>query len=122
MEKVPEVSLPGINSALAGNIYEGVDRDGKKNLKPYENPGDLFKVKGMSPDIFERCVNILCLDSSAFTVEVEAEILKLKSNEKPAKVDAKSILASRKKRFVIEVGRKSGGYLDIKEIERYPVR
>ncbi len=115
-------SLPGINAELAKNIYEGMDRDGKKTLKPYKNPGDLFKVKGMTPDIFERCVNILCLDSSAFTVEVEAQILKLKNNDRPVKTDPNSILASRKKRFVIEVDSKTDGYLDIIEKERYPVR
>ena len=114
-------SLPGINSKLAENIYEGLDRNGKKDLKPYKTPGDLFKVKGMTPDIFERCVNILALESSAFTIEVEAQILKFANDDNNKKVNKNSIVATRKKRFVIEVDKKEGGYLDIFEMERYPV-
>ena len=115
-------SLPGINSTLAENIYNGLDRNGKKTLKPYKHLGDLFKVKGMTPDIFERCVNILDLDSSAFTVEVEAQILKVNNSDQKTKINPNSIVASRKKRFVIEADKKEGGYLDITEIEQYPVR
>jgi len=115
-------SLPGINSTLAENIYMGLDRNGKKTLKPYKHLGNLFKVKGMTPDIFERCVNILDLDSSAFTVEVEAQVLKINSSDSKAKVNPNSIVASRKKRFVIEADKKEDGYLDITEIEQYPVK
>ena len=114
-------SLPGINSKLAENIYEGLNKNGKKDLKPYKTLGDLFDVKGMTPNIFERCVNILALESSAFTVEVEAQILKFANDDNKKKVNKNSIVATRKKRFVIEVDEKEGGYLDIFEIERYPV-
>jgi len=76
----------------------------------------------MTPDIFERCVNILDLDSSAFTVEVEAQILKVNNSDQKTKINPNSIVASRKKRFVIEADKKEGGYLDITEIEQYPVR
>ncbi|MCK5851499.1 helix-hairpin-helix domain-containing protein, partial [bacterium] len=117
-------SLPGIDKKLAKNIVEGIDRNGKKDLKPYENLGGLFKVKGMTPDIFERCVNILCLDSSAFTVDVEAQILKpiLMEERRPRRPNSENIIATRKKRFVIEVDSKTDGYIDINEKERYPVR
>ncbi|RLD10525.1 MAG: hypothetical protein DRI44_05840 [Chlamydiae bacterium] len=115
-------SLPGINSTLAENIYTGRDRNGKKILKPYKCLGNLFKVKGMTPDIFERCVNILDLDSSDFTVEVEAQILKLKNLNETAELSPDSIIASRRKRFVIEADKKEGGYIDISEIEQYPAR
>ncbi|RLD10523.1 MAG: hypothetical protein DRI44_05830 [Chlamydiae bacterium] len=115
-------SLPGINTALAENIYAGLNSNGKKILKPYKTLGDLFKVKGMTPDIFERCVNILDVDSSAFTVEVEAQILKNKKMEKNDKLTPDSIIASRKKRFVVEADKKEGRYLNISEIESYPVR
>jgi hypothetical protein len=76
----------------------------------------------MTPDVFERCVNILDLDSSAFTVEVEAQVLKINSSDSKAKVNPNSIVASRKKRFVIEADKKENGYLDITEIEQYPVK
>ena len=115
-------SLPGIDQKLAKNIVEGIDRNGKKDLKPYESLGDLFKVKGMTPDIFERCVNILGLDSSAFTIEVEAQILKPTTIEKSVKLNSDLIIATRKKRFVIETDKKADNYVDIIERERYPVR
>jgi len=91
-------------------------------VKPYKHLGNLFKVKGMTPDIFERCVNILDLDSSAFTVEVEAQILKTKNSDKAVKTNTDTIIASRRKRFVIEADKKEGGYIDISEIEQYPAR
>jgi len=107
--------LPGINTELAKNIYEGIDSNGKKKLKPYHRLGDLFKVKGMTPEIFERCVNLLALGSSAFTIEVEAQLLK-KSNEK-ADLNNDSIIASRQKRFVVMESEKADGALDISIIE-----
>ena len=117
-------ALPGINSDLAENIFEGIDRNGKKNLKPYKTLGDLFKVKGMTPDVFERCVNILSLDSDVFTVEVEAQLIKptVMDGRRRGQFNGEEIIASRKKRFIIESDRKPGGYIDIIERERYPVR
>ena len=114
-------SLPGINSKLAENIYDGCDRNGKKSLKPYQRLGDILKVKGMSPKIFERCANILALDSSSFTVEVEAQVLK--SNNIPENnTVTDNILATRKKRFVIDVERETDGYVKINDVERYQSR
>jgi len=115
-------SLPGINSELAENISAGLDTNGKKDLKPYKTLGDLFKVKGMTPNIFERCVNILDLDSSAFTIDIEAQILKPTAVEKIAKLNSDKIIATRKKRFIIESDKTPDGYIDIIERERYPVR
>jgi len=113
-------SLPGINKSLAENIAEGVDVNGNKVLKPYQNLGDLFKVKGMNPDIFERCVNILTLDSSVYTVEIEAQTFKTSPNKPNVKQN--NILSSRKKRFTIELNKRTDGFFDIIEKERYPVR
>ncbi|RLD11576.1 MAG: hypothetical protein DRI44_03265, partial [Chlamydiae bacterium] len=117
-------ALPGINSELAENIFEGRDRNNKKNLKPYKTLGDLFKVNGMTPDIFERCVNILSLNSDVFTVEVEAQLIKpaLMDGQHSELKNAEDIIATRKKRFVIETDKKVDGYSDIIEKERYPVR
>jgi len=122
-------SLPGIESKLANNIYEGIDANGKKKLKPYKSLGDLFKVKGMTPNIFEKCANILVLDSSVFTVEVEAQILKRTGGErrlfqrpKSENVSVDNVIASRKKRFVIEAEEKQDDYINIIEKENYFVR
>jgi len=117
-------SLPAINSDLAENIFDGRDKNNKKSLKPYKTLGDLFKVKGMTPDIFERCVNILCLDSDDFTVEVEAQLIKptVMDGRRHGQFNGEDIIASRKKRFIIESDRKPDGYIDIIERERYPVR
>jgi len=113
-------SLPGISAKLARNIHDGVDTSNKKTLKPYRHLGDLFKVKGMTPDVFERCVNILTIDSSVFTVEIEAETLKAAS-EKHFSASA-DVISSRKKRFTIELDKRTDGFFNITERERYPVR
>ena len=124
-------SLPGINAELANNIANGFDFKGKKSLKPYQRLGDLFAVKGMTPGVFEKCANLLALDSSAFTIEVEAQILKnqpqkaqagINNNDKFAPDLVDNIIATRKKRFVVEVDKKTDEHLKITELERYPVR
>jgi len=125
-------SLPGINSQLAKNIYEGIDRMGKSTLKPYQNLGDILKVKGMTLDNFERCVNILALDSTFFTVEIEAQIFKnnlpLKENGMSfkqyyqQKMPVEAILASRTKRFVIDAIKKDDEHLKFITLENNFVR
>jgi len=115
-------SLPGMNSEIAKNIFEGLDRNNKKTLKPYQNLGDVLKVKNMTPDIFERCVNILSLDSTFFTVEVEAQLLKKNLSKEKIIPDVNSVTATRIKRFVINADRTERGNIDIYELERYPVR
>ena len=103
-------SLPGIESTVAKNIFYGTDRNGKRSLKPYQRLGDILKVKGMTPEIFERCANILALDSSAFTIEIEAQIVSRASrrehpNLKKGPVRNVDIIAARKKRFIINYDR-----------------
>jgi len=116
-------SLPGINAELAKNIFEGINGNGKKTLKPYQKLGDVLKVKGITPEIFEKCANILALDSSAFTVEVEAQILKsdTSSEKKPTSI-TDHILASRKKRFIIDIEKENEDYIKINDVERYQNR
>ena len=121
-------SLPGISSELAKNIEKGTDSSGKPMLKPYKRLGDLFKVKEMTLDIFERCVNLLMLDSSTFTVEVEAQTLKatrsgeLKSKQvwdEFAPDIVNNIIATRTKRFVLELEESKDGFSGVRELERY---
>jgi len=126
-------SLPGIDSKLAKNIYDGLDRSNKKILKPYQNLGDILKVKGMTLNIFERCVNILTLDSTFFTVEIEAELLKdiknYENNRKLSerefyqqKIPPEDILASKIKRFIINDIKEDNGRLRFVTLENNPVR
>ena len=113
-------SIPGINAKLAKNIFDGMDRNNKKTLKPYQSVGDLFKVPGMNPDIFERCVNLLTVDSDMFTVEVEAQTMG--TTLKGEKFVADETVSKRMKRFVIELDKKPDGFIKITEKERCPVR
>ena len=115
-------SLPGINSELARNIYEGIDQNGKKKLKPYRKLGDLFKVKGMTPDVFERCVNILALDSTFFTVQVEAQLLKENNSKEKTNSNTDSVIATRIKRFVINADMQGNENVKINELESTPLR
>ena len=96
-------SLPGINSKLAKNIARGIDSTGKPALKPYNHLGDLLYVKGMTIDILERCANILCLNTYAYTLNIEAQIIKDSNNN--GKFDSKNgdkIEARQSCRCVIE--------------------
>ena len=115
-------SLPGMNFKIAKNIYEGIDQNGKKILKPYRLLGDLFKVKGITSDIFEKCVNILALDSTFFTVEVEAQLLKNNNFKEKKVLDIDSVIATRTKRFIINTEIQESGNVKIYELERTLIR
>jgi len=120
-------SLPGINGKLAKNIEAGINTEGKTKLKPYNSIGDVFKVRGMTPEIFERCANILTVESSVFTVEVEAEVINHNRTEQSGskhdnsrkKIISEDILGVRKKRFVIELDKTASGYANVTELEQY---
>jgi len=113
-------SLPAITSKLAKNIAGGVSSDKDKNLKPYKRLGDVMKVKGMTPEIFERCANLLTVDSSYFTIEVEAQALK---GEKPDAeefaVDLDNVTGSRSKRFVLKIMETKDNSSTFRTLEKY---
>lgn len=67
-------AMPGINMTLAKNIYEGLDENGKPTLKPYKQPSDIMKVKGMKLDTYKRFANLICIDSYVYTAQIEAEL------------------------------------------------
>ena len=113
-------SLPGINSELAKNISNGIDSSGNKTLKPYQNLGDILKVKKMTLDIFERCVNLFALDSNAFTIEVEAQLLK-NADDNPA-LNNDKIIAARNKRFIVSKSKKADDSMNISVIESCTLR
>jgi len=120
-------SLPGISTKLAKNIAAGINSEGKAKLKPYRSIGDIFKVRGMTPEVFERCANILALDSSTYTVDIQAEVLKISPPLKGGTGDVSSrqkispdeIAGMRRKRFVVELDKAADGYAKIHELEQY---
>lgn len=67
-------AMPGINMTLAKNIFEGLDENGKPTLKPYKEPSDILKVKGMKLDTYKRFANLICIDSYVYTAQIEAEL------------------------------------------------
>ena len=69
-------SLPGISLQLAYAIANGYNRGGAPVLKPYRALGDLLSVRGMTPEIFERCANLLAVEPSVLTIEADAELFK----------------------------------------------
>ncbi len=112
-------SLPGIGSELANNISEGIGQNEKKTLKPYQKLGDVLKVKGMTPKIFEKCANLFALDSSVFTIEVEAQIMEGRRSRRPKADDshAEEIIAARKKRFIINYDTTENNNIKFKLLE-----
>jgi len=69
-------SLPGMNNKLAKNIAYGINNNGKSKLKPYRMLGELLKVKGMRIDVLEKCANLLCVDTSSYTLNINAQTIK----------------------------------------------
>ena len=115
-------SLPGISTKLAKNIAAGINSEGKAKLKPYRSIGEIFKVRGMTPKVFERCANLLALDSSTYTVDIQAEALKsgISNEGKPRrKISPDEIAGMRRKRFIVELDKAADGYAKIHELEQY---
>jgi hypothetical protein len=101
-------SVPGITPDVAANIEQGLDNNSKPVLKPYHRLGDLLLVKGMDVDRFERCANMLAVDSNAYTVEVEAQTLSDTDFDGQYDPEVDTVHASRNKRFVMQLGNGSG--------------
>lgn len=97
-------SLPGINSTLANDIYNGVDMGGKAVLKPYTSLGDLLNVRGMTPEIFERSANLFCLDSSAYTIDIHAQTVKDTNGDGKYDEKTEPVQGERRKRLVVRTG------------------
>ncbi|MCX7002143.1 MAG: helix-hairpin-helix domain-containing protein, partial [bacterium] len=111
-------SLPGITTPLARAIAGGVNRAGVAGLKPYRSLGDVLAVRGMTAAIFERCANMLAVDSDVMTVDVEAQVLKRNGNE-PAAATAPDILGYRRMRTVFSIGKNADGSTQFTPCESY---
>jgi len=94
--------LPGMNNKLAKNIAEGKGDDDKSTLKPYKQLGDLLDVRGMTLKHFRRIANLVCVSSSAYTINVELQVTKdLNRDGIFSKNEGDKILAERRKRIII---------------------
>ncbi len=113
-------SLPAITAKLARNIAGGISSDKDKNLKPYKRLGDIMRVQGMTPEIFERCANLLTVDSAYFTIEVEAQALKGgKPDAEEFAVDLDNVTGSRSKRFVLKIMETKDNSSTFRTMEKY---
>ncbi|NLF38420.1 helix-hairpin-helix domain-containing protein, partial [bacterium] len=95
-------ALPGMSQQLAQNVYLGVDGTGRMTLKPYQRLGDILKVRGMTVPVFERCANMLCVDSQSFTVDVEAETIKDVNRNGTFDQDVDKVAAEKRRRYVVQ--------------------
>lgn len=118
-------SLPGVSVKLARNIEAGIGRNKNNSLKPYKTLGDVMKVQGMTPEIFERCANMLCVNSSFFTVEIEAQTLasplgqKTATGGKRVPDSTRNVTGSRSKRYVLKSDKSNGATVSFDILEKY---
>jgi hypothetical protein len=66
-------ALNGITPALAKNIEQGTDSNGRAVLKPYRNITDVLDVQGIGPDTFGKICNLITTRSDQFRIQVMAE-------------------------------------------------
>ena len=112
-------SLPGMTSKLAKNIVMGINKNGKPKLKPYKMLGDLLRVKDMTIDILERCANLFCLDTSAYTLNINAQtVTDINGDGKFNENEGDKIAANRSVRCVIALNPENSGKEKIQIIEK----
>jgi len=109
-------SLPGIDRELARAIYHGYDATGKPTLKPYRCAGDLLAVKGMTLATFESVVNLVMVDSSTYTVSVEAQAVIPGTED--ADFSPASVSARQRKRFIVETAQDGGRLAGVHILEQ----
>jgi len=112
-------SLPGITPNLAQDIFDGVDAGGRAVLKPYTHAGELVNVRGMTPEIFERCANLFCLDSSAYTVDIQVQTVKDVNGDGIFDPRNEPVQSTRRKRLVVRAATPAGGSHGVDILERY---
>lgn len=74
-------ALNGMTPEIAFNIYNGIDNDGRKTLKPYQDIADILDVRTVSADLFARICNLITTRSDQFRVRIVAETLKDTDND-----------------------------------------
>ncbi|MCX7003321.1 MAG: helix-hairpin-helix domain-containing protein [bacterium] len=82
------MTLGGMEQSIANNIVRGADAAGQPRLKPYRNAGDLLMVRGMTPDLFSKIINLVTVRSQQFTVYVAAQRIRDTNNDGQFSTDA----------------------------------
>jgi len=114
-------SLPGISSKLANNIVMGINNNGKPILKPYKKLGDLLNVQGMTVDKLERCANLLCLNTSSYTLNINAQTISdINEDGKFDEKQGDKIEANRNVRCILVLNPGKDGKNKFKVIEKIP--
>lgn len=108
-------ALPGVTPDLTRNLWRGTDTGGNHVLKPYTAVGDLIRVRGMTPQIFERMANLVCVDSHAYTIAVHAQVLKDTRVTPDERAVRLPVLAERHMRVVVRIpgGTDACGTMDV---------
>jgi len=75
------MTLGNMDQTVAHNIAHGIDTAGQPRLKPYHNTGDLLMVRGMTPDLFSKIINLVTVRSQQFTVYVTAQRIRDTNND-----------------------------------------
>jgi len=70
-------ALNSVSPKLANNIFNGVDNNGHKKLKPYKNIADVLDVNGITPEIFGKICSLITTRSDQFRILVVAESFKI---------------------------------------------
>jgi len=92
-------ALNGVSSTVAKNIYKGISKNGKEELKPYRNITDILDVKGMTPDIFSKNANLKTTRSDQFRVVVVAQAF---DPHKKEAENGNNFLAETKKEIIVD--------------------
>jgi len=112
--------LPGVGDELAKNIEAGVGDNKSVSLKPYKKIGDLLYVRGMSLDIFERIANLVCVSSSAYTLNIDLQVVEDRDEDgKFNKKTGDKILGEKHKRVIITRKEGSADKTDFRVAEQY---
>jgi hypothetical protein len=74
-------ALNGMSPEIAHNVYYGIDNDGRKTLKPYQDIADILDVRYVSADLFAKICNLITTRSDQFRVRIVAETLKDTDND-----------------------------------------
>jgi hypothetical protein len=113
-------AMPGITPSLAHNIYRGLDAGNHARLKPYRAIGDLLRVNGMTPDVFERIANMLTLRTSIYTIEARVKALQDANGDRVFDERAGDrVLAARQMRYILRFNPSLSGEASMTVLERY---
>jgi hypothetical protein len=68
-------ALKHITPNIARNVVNGVDRNGRAILKPYEEASDILEVAGVTPDMYKDICNLITTRSDQFRIAAIAQTI-----------------------------------------------